>query len=143
MKKILLLLCLCILFSGCRREVTPEEDIKAVLIAHIEQMNSDDPVEAMGSIHEDAPFYEQMYAILEGIKGVYDLNTEIIDFVYIGSRGPDMAVAAVKQSTVKESGPDFRDNIVESLLVFKKDKGEWKIFQSVILSVEYPDQARG
>ena len=142
MKKICLVLILFCLM-GCRFEFsTPEAELKAVLGDHIDGMNNGDVVEAMEPVDKTSPFYDQMYMMLESIGDVYQLEISLDDFEYVGT-SEDNAIVVIKQRTVKVEGPDFRDNAVRSLVVFRKVDEEWKIWQSLTLAVEYIDEAAG
>jgi hypothetical protein len=66
----------------------------------------------------------------------YDSKYKILSFKYIG-RDNQCAVARVKQSTMKLSGPAFRNNVLDMVQVFRQEKGQWKFWNQVLLEVTY------
>ena len=85
-------------------------------------------VKRLGTKQQLAPLFDN-----------YDLKYEILSFTYIG-RDNQYAVARVKQSTQKLSGPAFRHNILDMVQVFRQEKGQWKFWNQVILEVTYINQ---
>jgi len=49
------------------------------------------------------------------------------------------AYARVQQQSTKVSGPEFKNNITDQLIVFRKDGHEWKIWTTAILNIKYLD----
>lgn len=139
--KYLFVLCLVFVFSGCKIELsTPSEELKAVIQTNIDGMNSENVQASLDAVHSQSPFYEQMQVMLEEVAKVYDLESTLEDYQYVGmDANKEKAVVLVKQKTAKIDGPEFRDNIVEMMTVFKKDGEYWKIWQSLTLDVEYLD----
>ena len=136
-----LVLCLVLsvfIFTGCKE--SPKKDLKKLIDNHVSAMNTQDVTEAMNAIHKESPFYEQMYKMLESINDVYQLKTELAYFEYIGAYKEDYSIAVIKQKTTKEDGPNFRDNVVETMSIFKKADGEWKIWQTITIGVKYLDE---
>lgn len=41
--------------------------------------------------------------------------------------------------SMKVSGPEFKNNITDQLMVFKQDGDDWKIWTTAILNIEYID----
>ena len=90
----------------------------------------------MSTIHPDSPAYNPTKDQTAPLFESYDLNYEIVSFTYIGEEGT-YAVSRTKQKTTKISGPDFRDNVIDMIQVFRKDEGVWKFWNQVILDIEY------
>lgn len=44
-------------------------------------------------------------------------------------------MARVKLATKKVTGPDFQDNELDLIQVFRKEDGEWKFWSQTILEV--------
>lgn len=139
--KFLILILAVFVLSACKVEFsTPAEELKGIIQANIDGMNSENVEQSLEAVHSESPFYEQMQVMLEEISKVYDLESSLIDFQYIGtSDDKSKAVVLLKQKTSKLDGPEFRDNIVEMMTVFKKENDAWKIWQSLTLDVRYLD----
>ena len=74
---------------------------------------------------------------MEQMFPVFDMETSVIEFHFIGMSG-DYAVTRVKQKLEKISGPaSFKSNVSEQVFVFKKNQGKWKIWQAVMLDMDY------
>ena len=74
---------------------------------------------------------------MEQMFPVFDMETSVIEFHFIGMSG-DYAVTRVKQKLEKISDPaSFKSNVSEQVFIFKKNQGKWKIWQAVMLDVDY------
>lgn len=138
-KKIILGVCSLLLFAGCKVElVTPAEELKTAIQSNIDGMNTENIEASLSAVHTQSPFYDQMQVMLEEIAKVYDLESSLVSFEYLGmDKAQSKAVVLVKQKTTKIDGPEFRDNVVDTMTVFKKEGDAWKIWQSLTLDVEY------
>lgn len=138
-KKMFSGLLIVVLIAGCKIELsTPAEELKATIESNINGMNDENIDASLEAVHTQSPFYDQMQVMLSEIAKVYDLESSLVSFEYLGmDKAKSKAVVLVRQKTVKLSGPDFRDNIVDTMTVFKKDGDVWKIWQSLTLDVEY------
>jgi hypothetical protein len=122
---------------GCKVELsTPDKELRGSVMANIEGMNAKDSYDVLDSVHSQSPYYEQMQMMVEEINKLYTLKSELLSFEYMGQSG-EYATALVKQKTEKIDGPEFRNNIVTTMTVFRKDGEAWKIWQSLTLDVEY------
>ncbi len=66
------------------------------------------------------------------IFAAYDLRYSLDDFKLLYS-DEGIAIARFQQTVRKTSGPTFKDNQKDSLQVFVKREGEWRIFEQVII----------
>jgi len=130
------------MLSGCKIEfITPEKEMRAVIDGQIEALNVEDIEKTMSFSHDDAPMYDQQIAMLQKIKETFDLKTSLISFEYVGmSNDGEYAFAIIKQKTEKIQGPGFRDNLVTSGATYKREKGVWKLWQSVTFDVKFLDE---
>jgi len=125
--------------GGCKLELSsPDKALQETVKANLAGMNDKDAYEVLDSVHSQSPYHEQMQMMLEEINKLYTLKSELLSFEYMGQAG-EYATALVKQKTEKVDGPDFRDNIVTTMTVFRKDGEAWKIWQSLTMDVEYLD----
>lgn len=113
--------------------------INSVVIRNVQAVQAENLDAVMKTIHTQSPGYLTTKQQLAPLFDNYDLKYEILSFTYIG-RDNQYAVARVKQSTQKLSGPAFRNNILDMVQVFRQEKGQWKFWNQVILEVTYINQ---
>ncbi|VAW88068.1 hypothetical protein MNBD_GAMMA16-2017 [hydrothermal vent metagenome] len=112
-----------------------ENVMKTHVIATSKESESIDDV--MKTIHPESPAAMHIKTGLEQIFPVFDLNVSLVEFSFVGLDN-NYAMARVKQKMEKVSGPaSFKSHVNEQLLVFKQEAREWKIWQAVMLDVEY------
>jgi hypothetical protein len=92
--------------------------------------------EVKRTIHSQSPAYIASAQTLKQLFGYYDLKHELLFFRYIGVDG-EYAVARGEQKTEKLKGPAFRDNILDSIYIFRKEKGKWKLCQQAVLESRF------
>jgi len=90
----------------------------------------------LNTVHSQSPSYlmtkQQMSAVFEN----FDISYKLTYYKYIGQDN-DYAVARARLSSKKISGSAFKDNEVDTIHIFKKENGEWKIWSAAILDVKY------
>lgn len=98
-----------------------------------------DVAKSMNTIHSQSLSYgpTQQFMSQLSLMG-YQLSYELLEFRFIAQDG-DLAYARVKQRTKKISGPEFSNNELEMLQVFKQEQGVWKIWAQANLSVRMLD----
>ena len=64
---------------------------------------------------------------------------ELLSFQYIGLDG-EYAFARTEYSSKKISGEDFQDNTIDMIHAFRKDKGHWRFWSSMILEIRYDNE---
>jgi len=114
--------------------------LKKVVEANLAALNKEDLDAASACIHPKAPLFAATRETSKRIFETHDLIYELQSFRYIG-RDADYAVARVTQETRKKAGPAFRDNRVDAMHVFRKDGADWKLWQTVVLEVQFLDEA--
>ncbi len=110
--------------------------LKETLEQNLEACGRENLQMAMRGIHSKSPVYEQSRQASTRIFQLYDLRYEMLSFGYIGTDG-EYSVARVKQKTTKIKGPAFRDNIVDTMQIFRKEVNQWKVWQTTVLEVKY------
>ncbi len=115
-----------------------DEEIKQVFFqnAHFTQIGVVD--EIMKTIHQSSPSYSQTMQIMGQLLENYQLNVEVVKFKCL-SKDESYVYARAQQKVTKVSGPEFKENITDQLLIFKKDGDDWKIWTTAILSIKYLD----
>jgi len=136
MKKLVLVLTL-ILLQVNAGDFSPSDvkQLEATLEHNIKSMNEEKLADYMEDIHPLSPAFSGTKAFLKRLFVTYDLKAThmgmkplMIDEKYFILKG--------KQKTIKLAGnAPFQDNIVEAIHVYKKHKGKWLLWSSMILEV--------
>ncbi len=87
----------------------------------------------------DVSVRDQTVSSAEWTFDTYDLSYELED-VEVTSLTSTEAEVSLKQTTTKISGPDFNDNTVTVVHSLHKVDGEWVIYASEMVDVEYLNQ---
>ena len=90
----------------------------------------------LSTFHTKSSAYSSMKKLSQQIAKVYDLKYEMESFKFVGLAG-EYAVANVVQKTTKIKGPNFKNNIINTLQVFKKENGKWKLWTTTVLSIKF------
>lgn len=114
---------------------TPTE-IKEVIVENLAHTQNEDIAAAMANIHSQSPLYLSTQQVLEQLLPLYDLKYTLLEYTFIGE-DEEYAYAKVKQRTSKVDGPDFKNNELEAMQVFKKEEGIWKLWTQANLSILY------
>jgi len=126
---------LCAARIGNAQEKMPEV-IKSVVLENLKATQAEDTNRTMITVHTQSPIYRQTKQMLAPIFDDFDLSYELLSFSYIGLNG-EYAVARVKQTTKKVSGPIFQENEMDMVQVFRKENGKWKFWTQAILEIKY------
>lgn len=111
-------------------------DIEAVVIENFRANESEDLDAALPTIHSQAPTYTSTKQSSISLFETYDLKYDLLSFSFVGQDGK-YAIARIKQSTTKVSGPAFRNNDLDAIHAFRKENGKWKFWTIAILEVKY------
>jgi ketosteroid isomerase-like protein len=112
------------------------KELRAVVDANLDAANAKDLDAYMASIHPKSLSFENTRRQMAQLHKTYELSYKVTQYSFVGNDA-DYAVARVRQETKKKKGPEFRDNEVDTLQVFRKDKDTWKIWTSAVLEVKY------
>ena len=111
------------------------EEIGAVYTAHLQGMKDKNLGAVIATLHPGSPAYGSAKAGVAQTMINFDLAYKITDFQLVGITG-DFAVVRVVLETRKVGGEArFEDNALDSLQVFRKHDGKWKIWSSCVLEV--------
>lgn len=113
--------------------------LRAVLEQNMKSLNDKSPDLGMAAVHSQSPVYDATRNTIKRLQAIYDVRNELQSFSYIG-KDTEYAVARASQNTTRISGPAFRDNVVDVMHIFRQEDGQWKIWQSAVLSVKYLDE---
>lgn len=92
--------------------------------------------EALATIHPDSPNFAATRQLTEKLFEALDLKYELKSFAYIGSDD----TYAVGRAKVRASSADpvkFKNNVSDLMIVFRKDKDDWKIWSQSILDIKF------
>ncbi len=110
--------------------------IKVVMLNNLKYTQNEKTEKVMSTMHSQSPSYMVTKNALTSVFKPYDLKYDLLSYKYIAYDG-DLVYIRIKQSTKKISGPAFNNNIIDSVLVFRKEDGKWKIWSQMIISINY------
>ncbi len=113
--------------------------LESVINAHISAASKDSESieDVMKTMHSESPASMHVKVSLEQMFPAFDIDMSVTEYSFVGISG-DYAVVRAKQKMEKVSGPaSFKNHVNEQMYVFKQEQGQWKIWQAVILDVEY------
>lgn len=110
--------------------------IKKAITNNIQHTFNEDEAAVMGDMHSQSPAYASTQNMLKQLFPLYDLKYELVRYEFVGADS-EYAYAKVKQRTTKIKGPQFQNNELESLMIFKQENGIWKLWTQANLSVTY------
>ena len=121
-------------FAESDKEVSAA--VKKVFEDNLKYCCTEDTKGILSTFHTKSAAYPSLKKLSQQIAKFYDLKYEMESFKFVGLAG-EYAVARVVQKTTKIKGPAFRNNIIDTLQVFKKENGKWKIWTTTILSRKF------
>lgn len=124
-------------FSAFAQDDPVEMQVRQIIEQNFATLNSEDLAAHELTIHPDSPFIEQTLTQMSQIFASYDLEYGFADEVLYLTTDGDYAYARVAQVTRKLAGPDFRDNRIDQIWVFKPYNGEWRVWTSQVLEITY------
>lgn len=107
-----------------------------VLTENFKAYELEDIEKVMQTVHSKSPGFEATKEFSSQIFPVYDIKYELLGFKFITVEG-EYALGRVKQKTSKIKGPEFMDNIIDSIVIFKQEDGLWKLWSQATLTLEY------
>lgn len=112
-----------------------QERLLETLQGYIDAQNRGDAPGVAQHMHSASPFFDATRQALAQLFVNYTLACTLVDAELIGADAC-YGYARVRQKTVKVHGPSFDNNITDSLMVFRQERGEWKIWAQAMLAVE-------
>ena len=99
-------------------------------------MNGNKLEEVLDFIHSSSPVQIPTRQLLGQLMSSYKLNNKLLLTCYVGSDSGYIFIR-MKQKTTKLEGPDFRDNITDSIVAMKQDEDAWKIWSMMPLETSF------
>lgn len=95
----------------------------------------EDVAGSMRFIDTKSPDYESTKSVLADQFKDMDVTTDLVDFNYIG-HDDEFAVARVKAKTTGKAETGFDNNIVDAIVIFHQENGDWKLWSQQILGAQ-------
>lgn len=111
-------------------------ELRKVMESNCKANESEKIEEALATIHPDSPNFASTRQLTEKLFEALDLKYELKSFGYIGSDD----TYAVGRAKVRASSADplkFKNNESDLMIVFRKDKDNWKIWSQSILDIKF------
>lgn len=115
---------------------SPSLLIKQVVTENIRATQAEDVDAVMVTMHSKSPNWAATKTQLPALFERFELKYELIKYEFVSVSG-EYAIARVKQNTTAEKDAGFRNNTIDSFMVFKKDNGKWTIWAQTILEIKF------
>lgn len=109
--------------------------LQGVLKNGLSAYDREDVDGTMKHVHTKSPEYDKSKVEMEKQFAARDVTIQLIDFRYIG-HDDEFAIARVHIKTVGGNDPSFADNMVDSIVLFKMENGQWKWWSDHIIGVQ-------
>lgn len=111
--------------------------LKDLTQRHFEAMEAENIEQVEATFHPDTPILGQTLLMARQLAATYDLEHSVGNhWIYVG-QDSDYAYARIEQETRKLSGPAFSDNAVDQIWVFRQFEGEWRIWTTGVIDVDF------
>jgi hypothetical protein len=111
------------------------DSLHGVLKSGLAAYDREDVAGTMKHVHTKSPEYDKSKVEMEKQFVAHDVTIQLVDFRYIG-HDDEFAIARVHIKTVGQNDPTFADNIVDSIVLFKMENGQWKWWSDHIIGVQ-------
>lgn len=112
------------------------KQLQAVMATNIKGITEKKLDIAMSVFHSKSPDYTPTKDATKQILQTYNIKIRLLSLQVIGS-DQEYAVARVKYETTQDRGPAFRNNVSDTMQVFKKEGNQWKLWTSATLNIKY------
>jgi hypothetical protein len=110
--------------------------LRAVVEKNLDAYDVDDLDATAKTVHTRSPAYEaSKAAAAEQVKDL-DVDTQLVDFRYIGHDDEFAVARAKKKTTAKPGETDFTDNTIDVIVLFHMEDGVWKLWSEQVLGVD-------
>jgi hypothetical protein len=116
---------------GAQLRVVAEENIRAY--------DAEDVDGVLRTMHTRSPEYDPTRRALPEQFRAMDLDVKLVDFKYMG-HDDEFAVARMKVQYVDPAKRGFEDNVTDSVVLFHKEGGVWKLWSDDVLGVDLKGQ---
>jgi hypothetical protein len=120
------------------RSASGQEDVGQAIhqtfLKNLKAAQAEDLPGMMKTFHRQSPLYQWTKKKTTEIFKAYNLDYQLLSFKYI-SRDGEYAFARTRYRIRKISGPAFQNKEMDTLQIFRQEKGEWKLWSQAILEV--------
>lgn len=126
-------------WSHAGAESSTEQSVRNTLDQGIAAFNKEDLETTLKALHPDSPNYQVTKERISRVFEGHDVKFELVDFDFVGETGP-YAIVRAKEKSTKKTDSDFRDNVTESLYIFRKQGDDWKLWGEYTLGTVFSDK---
>lgn len=131
------LLIFCLVTVVASQESVLTEQLKNLVRHQMEAFEAEDLESIERTFHPDTPVLDQTLMLARQLSETYDLEYDVGDhWIYIG-QDDTYAYARIEQITRRLDGPAFQDNAVDQVWVFKQFKGEWRVWTTGVINIDF------
>ena len=109
--------------------------LRVVAEEHVSAYDAENADGVLRTMHTRSPEYDRTQKALPEQFRALDLDVKLVDFKYMG-HDDEFAVARVKTAYDGPQGSGFQDNVTDSVLLFHKEGGVWKLWSDEVLGVQ-------
>jgi hypothetical protein len=113
--------------------------LQGVVQENLRAYDAEDADGVLRTMHSRSPEYGRTKAALPDQFAAEDLTVQLVDFRYMG-HDDEFAVARVKTKLTAPPGSDFDDNVVDSIMLFHREGGLWKLWSDDVIGVAFQPQ---
>ncbi len=118
------------------RDQNLDSALRKVINENFDAYEKEDLDRVLATVHTKSFGYQSTKQATIEIFSAYDLHYELLESRLLSLDG-EYAVVRARQKTTKRNGPEFRDNILDTVMVFKQEDGRWKFWTQAILDVQF------
>ncbi|MES2625145.1 MAG: hypothetical protein V4628_07695 [Pseudomonadota bacterium] len=107
--------------------IEPDDTFYIAITNFVECQNTQDLQGMLRLMHKESFAYPATQQVFMKLFAAFELRITLLHQAFIAIEG-EYAYARIKIQTEKLTGPDFRNNITEFLLVFRLIGNTWKIW---------------
>jgi hypothetical protein len=110
--------------------------LRVVAEENVRAYEAEDVDGVLRTMHTRSPEYDPTRAALPEQFKEQDLTVKLVDFRYMG-HDDEFAIARVKTMVAGTPGSGFQDNVTDSVLLFHREGGLWKLWSDEVLGVNF------
>jgi hypothetical protein len=111
------------------------ESLTELYSAYVKYQNLKDMTRLLSCVHENSVWRPTIQKMFEPQFDNFTLAKEVQSSVYGGCDG-EFAYFRFNQTVKRVAGPEFRNTRTENLVIFRREGGGWKIWNSIPLWIE-------
>jgi hypothetical protein len=113
--------------------------LRGVVESNVKAYDAEDADGVLRTMHTRSPEYDTTKDAMADQFRELDIAAKLIDFRYMG-HDDEFVVARVRTELVGPPGVDFQDNVTDSIVLFHKEGGVWKLWSDQVLGVQFTEK---